>query len=158
MGKSKIEWTDKTWNPVTGCTKVSEGCRNCYAEKMAGRLKAMGQEKYKDGFAVRTHPDCLDEPLRWKKPCRIFVCSMGDLFHDDVPFYFIDEVMDAMFRSPQHTYILLTKRPRRMSEFFEAMSDDNHDGSPWRDVPNPNIHLGVSVEDQEAADERIPYL
>lgn len=147
MGKSKIEWTDKTWNPVTGCTPISPGCKNCYAEKMARRLKAMGQKKYRDGFAVRTHIDCLDEPLRWGKPCLVFVCSMGDLFHDDVPTDFILTVFFTIsVVAPHHTYLILTKRAERMEAFFT------------RRRPPENIYVGVSVEDQKTANERVPHL
>ncbi len=91
MPITKIEWTDKSWNPITGCTKVSEGCVHCYAETMTRRLKSMGQVKYENGFDVRTHDNALKEPLQWKRPCTIFVCSMSDLFHKDVPFDFIDK-------------------------------------------------------------------
>ncbi len=96
MANSKIEWTNKSWNPVTGCSKVSEGCRHCYAEVMARRLKAMGQTKYNNGFQVTTHEECLKEPLSWSKPQMIFVCSMGDLFHEQVPDAFIDKVMETI--------------------------------------------------------------
>ena len=115
---TKIEWTDKTWNPVTGCTKCSPGCENCYAEKYAQRLQAMGQPKYRDGFNVTLHRDVLDEPLRWKKPRIVFVCSMGDLFHKEVPFYFVHEVVRAIYKAPQHVYQILTKRPERMADYF----------------------------------------
>ena len=119
---SKIEWTERTWNPVTGCTKVSEACRNCYAEVMAKRLSGMpaSKEKYKNGFAVTLHPDALDEPYKWKKPQMVFVCSMGDLFHEDVPFEFIDEVLRIIKQTPKHTYQLLTKRPERMANYFQT--------------------------------------
>ena len=151
MSDSKIEWTDKTWNPVTGCTKVSAGCKNCYAEKMARRLKAMGQEKYRYGFKVAIQPDCLDEPLRWKKPCRVFVCSMGDLFHDDVPDEFIWKVIEAAWKAKHHTFLILTKRAARMRDTLTK--------SCWWNNDTPqNIHLGVSVEDQATANERIGYL
>jgi protein gp37 len=102
MSKTKIEWTDKTWNPVTGCTKISEGCKNCYAELMAKRLQAMGQKKYRDGFKLTLHPDILSEPLYWKKPHNIFVCSMSDMFHNDVPSNFIDQVMEVIESTPRH--------------------------------------------------------
>ena len=117
---TKIEWTENVWNPVTGCTKVSEACKNCYAEVMAKRLSGMpaSKEKYRNGFRVTLHPECLDEPLKWKKPRMVFVCSMGDLFHEDVTFGYIDKVMDVIERTPQHTYQILTKRPWRMEEYF----------------------------------------
>ena len=110
MSTTKIEWTDATWNPVTGCTKTSEGCAHCYAEVMARRLKSMGTEKYKNGFQVTLHEDALNEPKKWRKPRNIFVCSMSDLFHRDVPFDFVDKVMQVIKDTPQHRYQLLTKR------------------------------------------------
>ena len=117
---TKIEWTSTVWNPVTGCTKVSEACRNCYAEVMAKRLSGMPltREKYKNGFNVTLHPECLDEPFQWKKPKMVFVCSMGDLFHENVPFTFIDRILYTVRRCSQHTFQILTKRPERMSEYF----------------------------------------
>ena len=102
--KSKIEWTDATWNPVTGCTKISIGCENCYAERNALRLKMMGSAKYRNGFEVTLHEDALDIPLRWKKPRRIFVNSMSDLFHDNVPFDFIDRIFEIMRMASHHTF------------------------------------------------------
>ena len=134
MKTTKIEWTDKTWNPITGCTKTSPGCAHCYAEVMSRRLKAMGQEKYANGFEVTLHEECLDEPLEWRRPHTIFVCSMSDLFHQDVPFSFIDRVLDTIRRTPQHRYQLLTKRAERMAEYFLM-----------NDVPD-NVWLGVTVE------------
>ncbi len=148
MGNSNIEWTEKTWNPVTGCTKVSEGCRNCYAERMSKRLA--GRCGYpEDGFKVTLHPEKLDEPLHWKKPSRIFVCSMGDLFHEDVLWSFIGRVWLVMQRCPQHTFLILTKRPQRLGVITR-----NNGLFPVL----PNLWLGVSVEDQRTADERIPLL
>ena len=108
---SKIEWTEATWNPVTGCTKVSPGCKNCYAERMSKRLQAMGVPQYRNAFSLAVHPAYLDLPLRWKKPRTVFVNSMSDLFHDAVPFRFIRRVFDVMQRAPQHQYQVLTKRP-----------------------------------------------
>lgn len=137
MAITKIEWTEETWNPVTGCTKRSAGCRFCYAERMAHRLKAMGQAKYKDGFAVTLHEDELDKPNHWRKPRRIFVCSMGDLFHEDVPDSYLDEVLEVIKRTPKHTYQLLTKRPERMAEYFAG-----------REIPR-NVWLGTTVEAAE---------
>lgn len=138
MKTTKIEWTDKTWNPITGCTKISSGCANCYAETMSRRLKAMRQEKYANGFNVTLHEECLDEPLAWKQPHTIFVCSMSDLFHKDVPFEFVDKVMSVIRRTPQHRYQLLTKRAERMAEYFSA-----------REIPK-NAWLGVTVESQSS--------
>lgn len=138
MKTTKIEWTDKTWNPVTGCTKISPGCAHCYAEVMTRRLKAMGLEKYANGFDVTLHEGCLGEPLTWKQPHTIFVCSMSDLFHKEVPFDFVDKVMDTIRRTPQHRYQLLTKRAERMAEYFLT-----------HEVPN-NVWLGVTVEAQSS--------
>lgn len=134
MANSKIEWTNKSWNPVTGCSKVSEGCRHCYAEVMVRRLKAMGQTKYSNGFQVTTHEECLKEPLSWSKPQMIFVCSMGDLFHEQVSDSFIDKVMETIEKTPQHRYQLLTKRAERMATYFS-----NHS------IPH-NAWIGVTVE------------
>lgn len=142
---SKIEWTDKTWNPITGCTKQSAGCQHCYAEVMARRLKAMKLNKYRNGFQLTLHPDTLEEPVAWKKGHNIFVCSMSDLFHKDVPFDYIDQVMDVIYRTPQHRYQILTKRAERMSEYFTT-----------RPVP-ANVWLGVTVECQ-ATKSRIDSL
>lgn len=134
MKTTKIEWTDKTWNPITGCTKKSAGCAHCYAEVMAQRLKAMRLEKYRNGFELTLHEDNLEEPLAWKKVHNIFVCSMSDLFHEDVPFEFVDRIMDTIKRTPQHRYQILTKRSERMNEYFQT-----------REVPL-NVWLGVTVE------------
>lgn len=131
---TKIEWTEKSWNPVTGCTKVSEACANCYAAVMTRRLKGMGQKKYANGFEVTTHPEALSEPDRWRKPCMVFVCSMGDLFHKDVPTDFLEQVMDVIERNPHITFQILTKRSRRMAEFFTTHK------------PPKNAWLGVTCE------------
>lgn len=138
MAESKIEWTDKTWNPVTGCTKQSAGCAHCYAEVMARRLKGMGQVKYKNAFKLTIHPEDLEEPKKWTKAHNIFVCSMGDLFHKDVPFEFIDKVMQTIRETPRHRYQILTKRAERMQEYFQT-----------REVPQ-NAWLGVTVEVQSS--------
>ena len=145
MKTTKIEWTDKTWNPVTGCTKISAGCLNCYAEVMARRLQAMAQEKYQNGFNLTLHKDVLGEPLSWKKPHTIFVCSMSDLFHKDVPDEFINQVVSVIKLTPQHRYQLLTKRAERMSEYFQVHS-----------IPD-NVWLGVTVENQ-VSKKRIDFL
>lgn len=134
MKTTKIEWTDKTWNPITGCTKKSAGCAHCYAEVMAQRLKAMRLEKYRNGFELTLHEDNLEEPFTWKKAHNIFVCSMSDLFHENVPFEFIDRIMDTIKRTPQHRYQILTKRSERMKGYFQT-----------REVPQ-NVWLGVTVE------------
>lgn len=136
MSLSTIEWTEATWNPVTGCSKVSAGCLHCYAERMALRLQAMGQENYRNGFAVRCHPQMLDIPKRWKKPRLIFVNSMGDLFHEEVPLSFLRQCFAVMHDTPQHTYQLLTKRSARLALLAREL--------PW---PN-NLWMGVTVESQ----------
>ena len=137
MSKSKIEWTEATWNPVTGCTKVSAGCKNCYAERMSRRLQAMGNRNYANGFAVTEHPHMLDKPTRWRKPQRIFVNSMSDLFHPEVSFAFIQAVFQTMRDADHHVYQVLTKRPERMLEYVTA-----YEVEP---LP-PHIWLGTSVE------------
>ena len=133
---SAIEWTETTWNPVTGCTKISHGCKFCYADRMARRLQAMGLEKYRNGFAVTIHPSTLKDPLTWKKPRLVFVNSMSDLFHEDVPLSFIQSVFNTMNEASQHTFQVLTKRPSRVLEI------ENH--LDW----SPNIWLGTSIESQ----------
>ena len=134
---TKIEWTDKTWNPITGCTKYSQGCLHCYAETMSRRLRGMGVEKYRNEFALTLHEKSLEEPLRWRKPHNIFVCSMSDLFHKDVPYEFIDRVFEIIKQTPQHRYQVLTKRAERMAEYFS-----------FHEVPK-NVWLGVTVEKAE---------
>lgn len=145
MKTTKIEWTDKTWNPITGCTKISQGCAHCYAETMTRRLNAMGIDKYKNGFNITLHEECLNEPLQWSKPHTIFVCSMSDLFHKDVPFEFINKVMGTIKATPQHKYQLLTKRADRMAEYFSS-----------HEIPD-NVWLGVTVE-VPSSKQRIDYL
>jgi len=149
--KTAIEWTDATWNPVTGCSKVSQGCKHCYAEREWPRMtKLVPAYAGRDFTDVRTHHDRLDQPLRWKKPRMIFVNSMSDLFHPDVPTGFIDSVFAVMELSRQHVFQVLTKRPERMRDY--TIESRKHRR------PLPNVWLGVSVEDQAAADERIPLL
>lgn len=131
---SSIEWTESTWNPVTGCSKISPGCKNCYAERMAGRLRAMGQPAYANGFEVTLQEQVLETPLSWKKPQTIFVNSMSDLFHDKVPLSYIERVFDVMNRADWHQYQILTKRPERLLELNASLL--------WR----PHIWMGVSVE------------
>lgn len=145
MKTTKIEWTDKTWNPITGCTKLSAGCSHCYAETMSRRLHAMGMEKYKDRFNIALHEECLMDPFSWKKACNIFVCSMSDIFHEQVPFSFIDRIMTTISETPQHRYQILTKRAKRMSEYFSI-----------HEVPK-NVWIGVTVEDV-LSKNRIEYL
>lgn len=189
-----IQWTEATWNPVTGCTHVSLGCDRCYSVKMTHRLESMGQSKYAGltvlngrgdrhfNGVVRCHDDALEIPLHWRKPRRVFVNSMSDLFHKDVPFEFIDKVFAVMALCPQHTFQVLTKRPERMAEYTarrRLIPGGTMMGGmePWKtscdDVyqivrktipdaplvwPLPNVWLGTSVENQSAADERIPHL
>lgn len=136
--KSKIEWTDKTWNPLTGCTKISSGCKHCYAETMSLRLKAMGSKKYINGFNLTLHPSSLTEPYRWQKPSIIFVDSMSDLFHKDVPLDYIKEVFKVMNENPQHVFQVLTKRADIMERYSSELT--------W----SKNIWAGVSVEDNNA--------
>lgn len=193
--KTKIEWTEATWNPVTGCSRVSAGCANCYAETVAHRFD--GSKAYPNGFKVTLRPERLDQPLRWKRGRKIFVNSMSDLFHEDVPFEYIAAVFGVMAAAPQHTFQVLTKRPERMLEFFdwakatgdrwgefggmegpmraiwEAVNGEHGAQIPDRfakddeagilvggedNWPLPNVWLGVSVENQAAADARISLL
>lgn len=139
MAQSNIEWTELTWNPVTGCTKISAGCKNCYAEVMSRRLKSMGVEKYAEGFNVRTHPISLTIPFTWKKPKVVFVNSMSDLFHPLVPVEYIKAVFSVMNQTPQHTYQVLTKRSERLLEIANELT--------WTD----NIWMGVSVENEKCS-------
>jgi len=146
MSKSSIEWTELTWNPTTGCTKVSAGCKYCYAEVMTRRLKAMGQEKYKAGFKnVRTHPSTLKIPYTWKKPSTVFVNSMSDLFHEDVPLQYIKDVFKVMNDCDKHVFQVLTKRSERLLDIHKELN--------W----SQNIWMGVSVEDERVT-ERIDHL
>lgn len=137
MAQSSIEWTEMTWNPTTGCTKVSSGCKFCYAEIMSKRLQAMGIEKYKDNFEVRTHPDSLKIPYTWKHSKVVFVNSMSDLFHKDIPLEFIQQVFDVMNDNPQHVFQVLTKRAERLLELHKELK--------W----THNIWMGVSVENDK---------
>lgn len=176
--KAKIEWTDATWNPLRGCSKVSGGCRNCYAESVANRFSGPGQPyegTIKDGRwngQIRLVPDVLSQPLKWKRPRRIFVNSMSDLFHANVPDDYIWSVFETMACATQHTFQVLTKRPERMRDLLKGrywrnlgtearafyariVKGEHREG----DIPYlPNVWLGVSVENQKAADERIPLL
>ncbi|MBS0575067.1 MAG: phage Gp37/Gp68 family protein [Proteobacteria bacterium] len=145
--QSKIEWTDRTWNPTVGCTKISQGCKNCYALDMAERLKAMGVEAYRQGFRLRILEERLSEPLDRKKPTIYFVNSMSDLFHEKIPHEFLDRVFDVMARTPQHQYQILTKRADRLAEYFRAGRK-----------PPSNAWLGVSVENRKQGVPRIDLL
>ena len=157
---TKIEWTDESWNPVVGCTKVSAGCQNCYAEKFAVRLAAMGRHKYryaadKNGWtgSIECCDLCLEQPLHWRKPRMIFICSMGDLFHEAVPFEFIDRVWGICAVCPQHTFQWLTKRPEIAKDYFESRRKQLSELAIL-----PNLWLGTSISTQEDADKNIPIL
>lgn len=150
MASTKIEWTNKTWNPVTGCTKVSEGCRHCYAERMAKRLAGRFGYPTDKPFRVTLHPERMELPLQWKKPQRIFVNSMSDLFHPDIPDDFIRDVFSVMQRANWHTFQVLTKRPQKMASYLTF-------ADPAQPVL-PNVWVGASAENQKAADERSPLL
>lgn len=143
--KTGIEWTEMTWNPVTGCVKISQGCKNCYAERMAKRLKAMGSARYDNEFSPTLHEDLIDLPRKWKKPRTVFVNSMSDLFQEAVPLEFIKRVFETMRATPQHTYQILTKRSERLLELAPHL--------PWPE----NVWMGVSVEDARVVD-RIRHL
>lgn len=145
MARTKIEWTESTWNPVTGCTKVSDGCANCYAYTMANRLQKMGNYKYRNGFRLTLHEECLSEPLSWKKPSLIFVNSMSDLFHEEIPVEFVKAVFSVMNKANWHTFQVLTKRAERLSELTSELV--------WSD----NIWQGVTVENEKNK-FRIDYL
>ena len=146
MKKSKIEWTEETWNPTTGCYKVSSGCKNCYAETMAKRLQAIGVKGYENGFKFTLMPDRLEQPLKKRKSTKYFVNSMSDLFHEDMPDDFLDEIFKVIDRTPQHIYQVLSKRENKMEEYFAT-----------REVPS-NVWLGVSVEDKKSGLPRIDKL
>jgi protein gp37 len=163
MGNTKIDWATKVWNPTTGCTKVSQGCKNCYAERMANRFwnnhkypgYFLGNRKFTD---VLCHPERLDDPLHWRKPQRVFVGSMSDLFHPDVPDGFIYGAFMRMVAADQHIYIILTKRPERMLEWITTKWMIDFEGNSHDELILSNVWLGVSVEDQATTDERIPLL
>ncbi len=134
---SSIEWTDATWNPVTGCTKISPGCKHCYAERMAKRLASMGQPRYTNGFQLTLQPDVVDQPLSWKKPRRVFVNSMSDLFHDEVPLSYLREVFQVMAAAHWHVFQVLTKRSERLVKFAGKL------------IWPTNVWMGVSVESED---------
>lgn len=182
MMRTKIEWCDAVWNPISGCSPVSEGCENCYARRMAYRLRGRFGYPEDEPFRVTLHPERLEEPLRWRKPRRVFVNSMGDLFHEDVPESFISAVFFVMQAAKEHTFLILTKRPKRMAEFIDRWvhCDHAYPDHAWRigadssagcppgcghyrregkqRLPLPNVLLGVTAENQARADERIPIL
>lgn len=150
MSDTKIQWATKVWNPVTGCSAISSGCKNCYAKRMAEtRLRGRFGYDEDDPFRTTFHADKLLEPTKWKKPSMIFISSMGDLFHKDVKYSWLEDLFEVMAAEKRHIFIVLTKRPHRMKECFEFFFGDNH---------APNIWLGVSCENQKAANERIPTL
>jgi protein gp37 len=162
--RSKIEWTDATWNPVTGCSPVSEGCKHCYAKRNAqGRLRGRVGYDREDPFRVKVHAGRMGQPLRWVKPRRIFVCSMGDLFHEDVPEETLAEIFQNMAWAHEHTFMVLTKRPERMKrlltddDFISSVVDNGGECADWP-WPLKNVWLGVTAENQTRADERIPVL
>ncbi len=152
---SSIEWTGATWNPVTGCTKVSPGCLHCYAERMAMRLQAMGQANYANGFKVAIHPHMLELPLHWKKPQFVFVNSMGDLFHEDVPLTFVLEVFEVMRQASQHTFQLLTKRSARLAELNEQI---DWPSNVWMGVTAENGDYKYRVDHLRSTGARIKFL
>lgn len=174
IDKIRIEkglYWDEAWSLVSGCTPVSEGCQNCYARRMANRLRGRCGYPADDPFRVTLHPERLGEPLRWKKPRRVFVCSMGDLFHEDVHPYDIMQIFNVMAKAKQHTFLVLTKRPEKMLEFYKRLRPGNVIPGPyfsitgigegWAGSPPrlpDNIWLGITAENQQRADERIPIL
>jgi protein gp37 len=138
--ETAIEWTESTWNPVTGCTKISAGCLNCYAERLAKRLCAMGQYRYRNGFKVTLHPEILLEPCRWKTPRKVFVNSMSDLFHEQVPLEFIQKIFDVMNENQHHIFQILTKRSQRLRQLAPSLN--------WAE----NIWMGVTIENDDYID------
>jgi protein gp37 len=157
MGKSKIEWTNKTWNPITGCTEVSPGCDHCYARDFAERWRGIPGHPYEHGFDVMLRPERLNDPFTWRKPSKVFVNSMSDLFHKDIPDAFIDRVFAVMGATPQHTYQVLTKRPERMRRYLRDLTTERmlvamRDGMTLPGtMPFPNVWLGVSIESNDYA-------
>lgn len=162
-GNSKISWTDATWNPITGCSPISTGCANCYAARIAKRLAGRCGYPADNPFRVTLRKDKLLEPLGWKKPRRVFVCSMGDLFHERVMQAWIDDIFDTMSKCPQHTFLVLTKRPDQMLVQLDNLrrrwkSEVLGPREDWPAWPLPNVWLGVTAENQEQSDNRIPTL
>ena len=182
MADTRIEWAHKVWNPITGCSPVSEGCQNCYARRMANRLRGRCGYPKENPFKVTLHPERLDEPLKWRKPRKVFVCSMSDLFHPDVPFDYITQVFDVMcswrwpnkeaerigdeslLEDPGHTYMVLTKRPERVQDWLQWLFEYWPGDSPVNVNLSAEGHFGrhiwfgVTAENQQRADERIPIL
>lgn len=177
MNNTTIEWAERIWNPITGCSPVSEGCEHCYAERMSKRLRGRFGYPADEPFRVTLHPNRLEEPLKLRKPSRIFVCSMGDLFHEDVPFEWVDKVLYIIAQAPQHTFLMLTKRPERMHAYFTDITENKNQFmhrmmhsvfyypsmhgaiiNLRKGIAIPNLWLGVTAENQDRADERIPIL
>ena len=155
MKKSKIEWTESTWNPVSGCSKISSGCANCYAERMAKRLKAMGQKRYRNGFEVTLHPEALDEPYSWKKGRVVFVNSMSDLFHEDIGLDFIQQVFSVMNANKRHTFQILTKRSERLREVAPLLE---WPGNVWMGVTVENNSYVRRADDLRTVDAAVKFL
>ncbi len=155
MQSTKIEWTESTWNPLTGCTKISLGCKNCYAERMALRLRAMGQANYVNGFQLTLHEDALDIPMRWKKPTTVFVNSMSDLFHEDVPVEFIRRVFEVMSRAHWHVFQVLTKRSERLLELSPTLSWPSN---VWMGVTVESAEYTSRIEDLRNTDAKVKFL
>lgn len=153
--KSKIEWTFTSWNPVTGCNKVSAGCQHCYAERMARRLQAIGVPKYRNGFKVTLHPDVLEAPLKWKRPRLVFVNSMGDLFHDQVPFEYVERVFDTMRRADQHIFQILTKRSKRLKKSHHKL---HWPENIWMGVTVESRHYTCRIDDLRQTDAEVKFL
>jgi protein gp37 len=153
--QSAIEWTESTWNPVSGCSKISAGCLNCYAERMALRLQAMGQPRYRNGFELTLHPEAIDEPYRWKRPRIIFVNSMSDLFHEKIPAEFIEDVFRVMNDNPHHTFQILTKRSERLKELAPIL---NWTHNIWMGVTIENNSYTERAEDLRTVDAYVKFL
>ena len=152
---SAIEWTEMTWNPVTGCSKISQGCKHCYAERMATRLHAMGSARYRNGFRVTLHDDLIDLPRKWKKPRTVFVNSMSDLFHDEVPENFIRRVFQVMRECPQHTFQILTKRSERLRKIGATL---DWPSNVWMGVSVENTRVMHRISDLAAVGARVRFL
>ena len=151
MGKTKIEWATDVWNPITGCDPISPGCARCYAKRFAERFRGVPGHHFEHGFDLQLRPEVLDQPSHWKKPRRIFVCSMADLFHKDVPDEFIAQVFYRMALTPQHSFQVLTKRPERMSDWMAMFAETTFVTSTEITWPLPNVWLGVSIENSRFA-------
>jgi len=158
MARTKIEWCDRVWNPISGCTKVSAGCTHCYASRMSKRLAGRYGYPADDPFRVTLHPDKLMEPLSWKEPQRVFLCSMSDWMHNDVPTRYIDQMLEVMGACPQHIFLTLTKRPENLEEKLYGSTREHGLRYLGGGDYLPNLWIGVSVEDQKTWDERVPIL